>query len=95
MDCVTVERLGEHRGRYRFEVRRYPATPTLLVIPGHGGGRDGPTIPDHPEQEAWMREHGGLREVWHLTWEVPDDTTLDAFWRRLDEASGGGVLGTK
>ncbi|MCA9608603.1 MAG: hypothetical protein KC619_23530 [Myxococcales bacterium] len=95
MKEVTVERLGEHRGSYRFQVLRHAASPTLLVIPGHGGGRDGPTIADHPEQEEWMRQHSGLREVWYLTWEVPDDAALEGFWRRLDEAAGGGVVGTR
>lgn len=41
-------------------------------IPGYGGGRDGPTTSDHPEQEAWMRARSGLHESWYLTWDLPD-----------------------
>jgi hypothetical protein len=74
----------------KYEVHGLPGGPcgtfTLIVsdrfvwVPGHGGGRDGPTVPDqhgarstrcpintvpdHPEQESWMRAHGGLHESW-------------------------------
>ncbi len=92
MRIVVVERLDEHEGRYRFEIT-HDSAGSFVLIPGHGGGRDGPTIPDHPEQEAWMRARSGLKEVWHLTWEIPDGG-LQRFLAALDASAGGGVLGS-
>lgn len=61
-------------GEYTFDV-----TDRYVTISGYGGGRDGPTTPDRPEQEAWMRAHSGLNEVWYLTWELPDHAAREAF----------------
>lgn len=55
-------------GRYDFHIEN-----NYVWIAGHGGGRDGPTDADHPEQEQWMRQHSGLKEVYYLTWELPED----------------------
>lgn len=73
---------------YTYRVRDLPGLPGVyefqvdeerVYIPGHGGGRDGPTIADHPEQEAWMRAHSGLRESWHLTWDLPGGEATQRF----------------
>jgi hypothetical protein len=60
-------------------VHRFTVTPRCVWIPGHGGGRDGPTIPDAPAQEAWMRERAGLHESWYLQWDLPDPATRSRF----------------
>ncbi|MCB9594027.1 MAG: hypothetical protein H6719_14940 [Sandaracinaceae bacterium] len=94
MRTVTVPRLGEHTGSYTFRIGPAQATFEYIVeIPGHGGGRDGPTDPDHPEQQTWMRECSGLREVWYLCWEIPSEAELRRFWNLLDDAAGGDVIG--
>lgn len=51
----------------------------VVLIPGYGGGRDGPTEPERPEQEAWMRSSSGLQEVWYLTWTLPDAAAKAGF----------------
>jgi len=65
-------------GTYRFQI-----IGDHVFIPGHGGGRDGPTIPDYPEQEAWMRAHSGLHESWHLQWDLPDASSRRRFLQLL------------
>ena len=54
-----------------------------ITIPGRVGGRDGAKDPAFSEQEAWMRRHSGLKEIWYLTWACPDLEGLDAFKSRL------------
>jgi hypothetical protein len=75
-----------------YDVRDAPGLPgtycfqilgDYVLIPGHGGDRDGPTIPDHPEQLEWMRAHSGLRESWHLQWDLPDLATRRRFLELL------------
>jgi hypothetical protein len=83
MALYTFSNIRGLPGRYTFDLH-----PNLVLIPGHGGGRDGPTIADHPEQEAWMREHSGLRETWHLSWELPDAAEYVRFRALLGEEQG-------
>ena len=81
---ITVPRLDDLEGPF---VLRYTAHRSgdggIISIPGHGGGRDGPTIPDRPEQEAWMRAQSGLRESWYLTWDIPNAGELKRFLSRI------------
>jgi hypothetical protein len=72
---------------YTYRVRDLPGLPGDYVfqtdddhvyIPGHGGGRDGPTTADRPEQEAWMRTQG-LHESWYLTWDLPGGEATERF----------------
>jgi len=81
---VELATLDDLEGPFFFRYDQYkPDIVGNLSIPGHGGGRDGPTIPDRPEQEAWMRAHSGLREVWYLTWEVPCGAELRRVLARM------------
>jgi hypothetical protein len=80
VDVVDLEGLpGEHR---------FTVTPSCVWIPGHGGDRDGPTIPDSAAQEAWMRERAGLHESWHLQWDLPDPTARSRFLALLGVLQG-------
>lgn len=80
----TVRDLPGLPGTYTFHVAdRY------VWIPGHGGDRDGPTVPDHPEQESWTRAHSGLHESWYLQWDLPDPATRQRFLALLGVDEGG------
>jgi hypothetical protein len=81
---ITIPQLDTIEGPFTFRFAQYAANVAgCISIPGHGGGRDGPTIPDRPEQEAWMRAESGLREVWYLSWEVPSAAELERFLARV------------
>ncbi len=64
-------------------VHHFDVMELYVGIPGYGGGRDGPTTPDSPAQEAWMRAHSGLREVWYLCWDLPDEAARRQFLERI------------
>ncbi len=87
MASFRVPRLGPCEGPYDFTVQEEPDGSRLVLIPGHGGGRDGPTEADYREQEAWMRAESGLEEVWYLTWKAPDDAAYARFRERVDAAA--------
>lgn len=80
---IKVKQLGAYLREYNFGIRT-DNSGIYIDIPGHGGGRDGPTIADYPEQEEWMRKHSGLKEVWHLTWECQDERELKEFVKKIE-----------
>lgn len=82
---IFIHQLGEHSRCYSFSIHEQPHG-IYVYIPGHGGGPDGPTIPDFPEQEKWMREHSGLKEVWYLSWVCKDKQELEDFIQKLDKS---------
>lgn len=63
---------------YEFRIEKFKER-YLIYIPGHGGGREGPEIPDHKEQESWMRQQDYLKEVWYLSWECTEDHQVRKF----------------
>ncbi len=80
----TVPRLDALEGPFTFQYIHYPTSnERFIVIPGYGGGRDGPTTPDRPEQEAWMRANSGLRETWYLSWRIDSDAQLQRLLDRI------------
>ena len=92
---ITLSRLPPEvttRGHYVFQfyVSDDPDTRYECHIPGARFTRDGPTAPQHPEQEAWMRKHSGLKEVWYVTYETRHASEMDAFIARLTELRDAG-----
>lgn len=83
MTVHVVDDVPDLPGTHRFEV-----SDTHVWIPGSGGGPDGPTDPDHPAQQRWMRERSGLRECWHLTWEFPDASARRRFLQQIGVDAG-------
>ncbi|MEM6633630.1 MAG: hypothetical protein AAF694_28410 [Bacteroidota bacterium] len=75
---VQTAKLNGELKEYTFQLVQAPEVYTLK-IPGHGSGPDGPRIPDHPEQEKWMRQLNYLKEVWHLTWECGEEYEFRRF----------------
>jgi len=81
---IKVSQLGKHKKEYEFTIKNDGATRFHILIPGSGGGPDGPTDPDYPEQEQWMRDNSGLKEVWFLMWSCPDKKTLQKFLDKME-----------
>lgn len=81
---IKVAQLDNQQGNYIFRIED-GYSGTIITIPGFGGGRDGPTTPDYPEQEKWMRAHSGLKEVYYLTWECKTQIELDSFIQKLEK----------
>lgn len=79
---ITINQIGEHKGEYVFWINEQKES-FIISIPGFGGGRDGPVNPNYPEQEKWMRDNSGLKEIWYLTWESKNQEELDNFLKRL------------
>ena len=96
---ILLTRLGPDSppgGRYAFQLYRRddPNSPTgtyySCTIPGKNYTKDGPRDPEYPEQEAWMRRHSGLKEVWHVTFETTEASEMDAFIARLKRLRDSG-----
>jgi len=76
-------KIGQNKGDYKFHVEKQKDGGAIVKIPGHGGGGpDGPTEPDYPEQEAWMQQTG-LEGVWYLVWKCKDEKELNDFLEQL------------
>lgn len=81
---VKTQALKKGLKAYEFTLTK-SAKRFLITIPGHGGGREGPQNPDHPEQEQWMRDLGYLKEIWFLTWECTDEYQVRRFIRAVEK----------
>ena len=81
-----------HKKRYEFRIEKR-TTGFWVTIPGFGGSPDnGPEHPRFPEQEIWMRQHSGLKEIWHLTWECCTLEALEDFKLKVEDFQPGSTV---
>ena len=79
---LNVKKLGQHTGNYEFTIQQN-SQGIFISIPGYGGGRDGPTTAEKPEQLQWMKEKTKFKEVWYLTWQCKSEKSLRKFINKI------------